>query len=99
MAKSLYETLGISEGADKSEIKKAYRKLAKQYHPDINKTPEAEEKFKEINAAYEVLSDDQKKSQYDMHGDDMFGGQNFHDFAQGQGAGVDINDILKIYIK
>ncbi|MBT3280290.1 MAG: J domain-containing protein [Campylobacteraceae bacterium] len=94
MAKSLYETLGISEGADKSEIKKAYRKLAKQYHPDINKTPEAEEKFKEINAAYEVLSDDQKKSQYDMHGDDMFGGQNFHDFAQGQGAGVDINDIL-----
>ena len=90
----LFRSLGISEGADKSEIKKAYRKLAKQYHPDINKTPEAEEKFKEINAAYEVLSDDQKKSQYDMHGDDMFGGQNFHDFAQGQGAGVDINDIL-----
>ncbi|MBL6970060.1 MAG: J domain-containing protein [Campylobacterales bacterium] len=94
MSKSLYETLEISENADKSEIKKAYRKLAKKYHPDINKTPEAEEKFKEINAAYEVLSDDQKKSQYDMHGDDMFGGQNFHDFAQGQGAGVDINDIL-----
>lgn len=94
MSKSLYKTLEISENADKSEIKKAYRKLAKQYHPDINKTPEAEEKFKEINAAYEVLSDDKKKSQYDMHGDDMFGGQNFHDFAQGQGAGVDINDIL-----
>ncbi len=94
MAKSLYETLEISENADKSEIKKAYRKLAKKYHPDINKTPEAEEKFKEINAAYEVLSDEQKKAQYDMHGDDMFGGQNFHDFAQGQGAGVDINDIL-----
>jgi curved DNA-binding protein len=94
MAKSLYETLGINDSADKSEIKKAYRKLAKKYHPDINKTPEAEEKFKEINAAYEVLSDDQKKQQYDMHGDDMFGGQNFHDFAQGQGAGVDINDIL-----
>jgi len=94
MSKSLYKTLEISENADKSEIKKAYRKLAKQYHPDINKTPEAEEKFKEINAAYEVLSDDKKKSQYDRHGDDMFGGQNFHDFAQGQGAGVDINDIL-----
>ena len=94
MSKSLYETLEINENATTSEIKKAYRKLAKQYHPDINKTKEAEEKFKEINAAYEVLSDDEKKSQYDMHGDNMFGGQNFHDFAQGQGAGVDINDIL-----
>ena len=95
MAKSLYETLGVSENATVAEIKKAYRTLAKKYHPDINKTPEAEEKFKEINAAYEVLGDEQKKSQYDMHGDDMFGGQNFHDFAQGQGAGVDINDILR----
>jgi curved DNA-binding protein len=94
MAKSLYETLGVSENATASEIKKAYRKLAKKYHPDMNKEASAEEKFKEINAAYEVLGDEQKKAQYDMHGDDMFGGQNFHDFAQGQGAGVDINDIL-----
>ncbi|MCK5111652.1 MAG: J domain-containing protein [Arcobacteraceae bacterium] len=95
MSKSLYETLEIKEDATASEIKKAYRSLAKKYHPDINKSPEAEDKFKEINAAYEVLSDEQKKSQYDMHGDSMFGGQNFHDFAQGQGAGVDINDILR----
>jgi curved DNA-binding protein len=94
MAKSLYETLGVSENATASEIKKAYRKLAKKYHPDMNKEASAEEKFKEINAAYEVLGDEEKKAQYDMHGDDMFGGQNFHDFAQGQGAGVDINDIL-----
>jgi curved DNA-binding protein len=94
MSKSLYKTLELNENATKSEIKKAYRKLAKQYHPDINKSKEAEEKFKEINAAYEVLSDEEKKNQYDMHGDNMFGGQNFHDFAQGQGAGVDINDIL-----
>lgn len=93
--KSLYETLELQENATASEIKKAYRKLAKQYHPDINKTKEAEEKFKEINAAYEVLSDEKKKSQYDMHGDNMFGGQNFHDFAQGQGAGVDLDDILR----
>ena len=95
MAKSLYETLNVSENASTSEIKKAYRTLAKKYHPDMNKAPEAEEKFKEINAAYEVLGDEQKKSQYDMHGDDMFGGQNFHDFAQGQGSGADINDILR----
>jgi len=95
MGKSLYETLGLNENAAEAEIKKAYRTLAKKYHPDINKTPEAEEKFKEINAAYEVLGDKEKKAQYDMHGDDMFGGQNFHDFARGQGAGVDINDILR----
>lgn len=95
MAKSLYETLNVSENATPAEIKKAYRTLAKKYHPDMNKDPQAEEKFKEINAAYEVLGDEQKKSQYDMHGDDMFGGQNFHDFAQGQGSGADINDILR----
>lgn len=95
MAKSLYETLEVSENATAAEIKKAYRTLAKKYHPDMNKSPEAEEKFKEINAAYEVLGDEQKKAQYDMHGDDMFGGQNFHDFARGQGSGVDINDILR----
>jgi len=94
MSKSLYETLEISDGASASEIKKAYRNLAKKYHPDINKSPKAEEKFKEINGAYEVLGDEKKKSQYDMHGDSMFGGQKFHDFASGQGEGVDINDIL-----
>ncbi len=95
MSKSLYETLEVNENATPAEIKKAYRSLAKKYHPDMNKDPKAEDKFKEINAAYEVLGDEKKKSQYDMHGDDMFGGQNFHDFAQGQGAGVDINDILR----
>lgn len=95
MAKSLYDTLEISEDATAPEIKKAYRSLAKKYHPDMNKDPQAEDKFKEINAAYEVLSDETKKSQYDMHGDSMFGGQNFHDFAQGQGSGTDINDILR----
>ena len=95
MAKSLYETLNVSENATQAEIKKAYRSLAKKYHPDMNKDADAEDKFKEINAAYEVLGDEKKKAQYDMHGDNMFGGQNFHDFAQGQGAGVDINDILR----
>ena len=95
MSKSLYETLGVSENASADEIKKSYRKLARQYHPDINKDESAIEKFKEINAAYEVLSDAEKKSQYDRHGDQMFGGQNFHDFARGQGGGVDLDEILR----
>ena len=95
MSKSLYETLGVSENASADEIKKSYRKLARKYHPDINKEDSAVEKFKEINAAYEVLSDPEKKAQYDQFGDQMFGGQNFHDFAQGQGGGVDLDEILR----
>jgi len=95
MSKSLYETLGVSENASADEIKKAYRKLARKYHPDINKDESAVDKFKEINAAYEVLSDEQKKAQYDQYGDQMFGGQNFHDFAQGQGGNVDLDEILR----
>jgi len=95
MSKSLYDTLGVSESATESEIKKAYRKLARQYHPDVNKSPEAEEKFKEINAAYEVLSDKEKKAQYDRFGDQMFGGQNFQDFARSQGGNVDLDEILR----
>ena len=95
MSKSLYETLGVSENASADEIKKAYRKLARKYHPDINKDESAVDKFKEINAAYEVLSDSEKKAQYDQFGDQMFGGQNFHDFASGQGQGVDLDEILR----
>lgn len=95
MAKSLYETLGVGENASADEIKKSYRKLARKYHPDINKEESAVEKFKEINAAYEVLSDTDKKAQYDQYGDQMFGGKNFHDFAQGQGGGVDLDEILR----
>jgi len=95
MSKSLYETLAVSENASAEEIKKSYRKLARKYHPDINKDESAVDKFKEINAAYEVLSDTDKKAQYDQVGDQMFGGQNFHDFAQGQGGGVDLDEMLR----
>lgn len=93
MSKSLYDTLEISENASNEEIKKAYRRLARKYHPDINKESGAEEKFKEINAAYEVLSDEDKKAQYDRFGDSMFGGQNFHDFSRAQGN-MNLDDIL-----
>lgn len=93
MSKSLYQTLEVSENATQDEIKKAYRKLARKYHPDVNKDKEAEEKFKEINAAYEILSDSKKRAQYDQFGDSMFGGQNFSDFARAQG-GVNLDDIL-----
>ncbi|XP_068637331.1 chaperone protein dnaJ A7A, chloroplastic-like [Aristolochia californica] len=64
-----YSVLGVSQNASKSDIKSAYRKLARNYHPDVNKEPGAEEKFKEISNAYEVLSDDEKRSLYDKYGE------------------------------
>lgn len=70
MAKDYYKILGISRSATEDEIKKAYRKLALKYHPDKNKTKEAEEKFKEIAEAYEVLSDKKKREVYDQYGED-----------------------------
>ena len=58
-----YDVLGVSKDASDQEIKRAYRKLSKKYHPDLNHEPGAEEKFKEVNEAYEILSDPQKKSE------------------------------------
>ena len=66
--KDYYKTLGVSKNASAEEIKKAYRKLARQHHPDINKKPEAEKRFKEINEANEVLSDPEKRKRYDTIG-------------------------------
>ena len=75
--KDYYETLGIKRDATDSEIKSAYRKLARKYHPDINKTKEAEEKFKDINEAYEVLGDKQKRQRYDSLGAGWQGGADY----------------------
>ncbi|HVU13266.1 MAG TPA: molecular chaperone DnaJ [Phototrophicaceae bacterium] len=68
MARDYYEVLGVSRTADKTEIKSAFRKLAREYHPDVSKHDDAEAKFKEINEAYEVLSDDDKRARYDRFG-------------------------------
>lgn len=69
MTKDYYKILGVGKGAAREEIKKAYKKLAKKYHPDLNKSPEAEQKFKELSEAAAVLSDDKKRAQYDQFGD------------------------------
>lgn len=81
-----YEVLGVGKDASQEDIKKAYRKLARQYHPDVNKADDAESKFKEAKEAYDVLSDDQKKAQYDRFGhvdpnQGMGGGFNGADFG------------------
>lgn len=66
--RDFYEVLGVDRGANKEEIKKAYRGRARQYHPDVNKEPDAEERFKEVQRAYEVLSDEQMRAAYDRYG-------------------------------
>ena len=75
--KDYYKILGISKDAAQDEVKRAYRKLARKYHPDINKAPDAEQKFKELGEAYEVLKDPEKRIAYDQFGSNWKDGQDF----------------------
>src|SRR5512136_611448 len=103
-----YEVLGVQKNASKDEIKDTYRKLAMQYHPDRNKAPEAEEKFKEISEAYAVLSDDEKRQQYDTLGhtgfdqryttEDIFRGADFESVFRDLGFGFDFGDIFNVFL-
>ncbi|CAI4230595.1 unnamed protein product [Auanema sp. JU1783] len=94
-----YKTLGVNKSANAKDIKKAYFQLAKKYHPDVNKTTEAQEKFQAISEAYEVLSDDTKRQQYDTFGSNPAGGAGFG--AQGGPGGgwshhnVDVNEVFR----
>lgn len=99
-----YEILGVEKGSDKKEIKKAYRKLAMKYHPDVSEDPESADKFKEISEAYAVLSDEEKRNTYDQFGhagmggysnEDIFRNANFDDIFRG--FGFDFGDIFDMF--
>ena len=88
-----YEILGIDRNATEDQIKKAYRTLAKKYHPDVNKAPDAEEKFKEVNEAYSILSDPQKKATYDQFGKDGLNNAGYNTNFSND----DLNDIFNSF--
>jgi molecular chaperone DnaJ len=85
-----YEVLGVTRGASEEELKSAFRRLARQYHPDVSSEPDAEEKFKEINEAYAVLSDSEKRAAYDRYGHAGVNTQGMPDFTN-----IDLSDILE----
>ena len=103
MATNYYETLGVDKNASDDEIKSAYRRMAKKYHPDINKAPDAAEQFKKVNEAYEVLSDKQKRANYDTYGSAT--GPNLNDFfgggggfgSSGFGEGFGFDDLFSMF--
>src|SRR5690606_13703508 len=92
MRRDYYEVLGVARTADDKEIKRAYRKLAMEFHPDRNQAADAEAKFKEASEAYEVLSDGQKRKIYDRAGHDGLRGSGFQGFS-----GVGVEDIFSSF--
>jgi molecular chaperone DnaJ len=105
MKEDYYATLGVGKNASKADIKKAYRRLALKYHPDKSTDPDAEEKFKEISEAYAVLSDDEKRRQYDQHGhagingrysyEDIFRGADFSDIFRDMDIDFGFGDLFQ----
>jgi molecular chaperone DnaJ len=93
LSQDLYDLLGVARDADADALKKAYRRLARQYHPDVNPDPDAQDRFKEISMAYEVLSDPQKRAAYDRGGDPFGGAAG----GFGQGAGFSFTDIMDAF--
>jgi len=92
-----YEVLGVERSASDAEIKRAFRRLAQQWHPDVNTDPEAQQRFKEVNEAYQVLSDPQRRQSYDMFGRAGLGGAGGGDpfgGAAGFGGFADIFDAV-----
>ena len=92
-----YEILGVDKNASKDEIKSAFRKMARKYHPDVNKAPDAEAKFKELGKAYEILMDDDKRATYDRYGEDGLKNAGFNTSGPFDGGFGDLNDIFESF--